>query len=193
MLSPHPCAVFEGTVEIGDETVELDSWPGMVGHNWGAEHAERWTWIQASDLGGRRGDYLDIAAGRITIGPLTTPWIANGRIVIEGREYRLGGLDKGYGTELDEAPDGATFAFPGKNINVKGRVGAPLKDFVAWVYSDPTGSERNALNCSIADLELRIERPHERHLKLEVPGAAVYELGMRETNHGVPLQPFGDG
>ena len=193
MLSPHPGAVFSGALELGGETIELDGWPGMVGHNWGAEHAERWTWIQASDLGGRRGDYLDLAAGRIKIGRLTTPWIANGRIVIEGEPYTLGGLDKVYGTEVDESPDGATFEFPGKNINVKGRVGAPLKDFVAWVYADPAGPEHNALNCSIADLELKIERPHKRHLKLEVPGAAVYELGLRETDHGVPLQPFGDG
>jgi hypothetical protein len=193
MLSPHPCAVFSGTLELGGEAVELDGWPGMIGHNWGAEHAERWTWIQASDLGGRRGDYLDLAAGRIKIGRLTTPWIANGRIVIEGEPYTLGGLDKVYGTEVNESPAGATFEFPGKNINVKGRVGAPLKDFVAWVYADPAGPEHNALNCSVADLELKIERPHKRHLKLEVPGAAAYELGLRETDHGVPLQPFSDG
>ncbi|MDQ3729963.1 MAG: hypothetical protein M3355_10285 [Actinomycetota bacterium] len=193
MLSPHPAAVFSGTVEIGGETIELDGWPGMVGHNWGAEHAERWTWIQASDLGGRRGDYIDIAAGRIKVGPLTTPWIANGRIVLEGEAYTLGGLDKVYGTEVSESSDGATFTFPGKNVNVKGRVGAPLKDFVAWVYADPTGPEHNALNCSIADIELKVERPGEKHARLEVAGAAVYELGTRETDHGVPLQPFSDG
>jgi len=193
MLSPHPCAVFTGFVEIAGETIELDGWPGMVGHNWGAEHAERWTWIQASDLSGRRGDYFDIAAGRIKIGPMTTPWIANGRIVLDGVGYTLGGLDKMYGTEVEEGPDGATFTFPGKNINVKGRVGAPLKDFVAWIYADPAGPEHNALNCSIADIELKIERPDTKHARVEVAGAAVYELGTREIDHGVPLQPFSDG
>src|SRR5688500_4974652 len=119
MLSPHPYALFSGRVEIAGEEVELDSWPGMVGHNWGAEHAERWTWIQASDLGGRQGDYLDIAAGRIKLGPITTPWIANGRIVLEGKAHTLGGIGKAYGTEVEESPDGCTFTFPGKNVNVK--------------------------------------------------------------------------
>ena len=193
MLSPHPYATFSGSVEIGGEAVELDGWPGMVGHNWGAEHAERWTWIQASNLGGNPGDYLDIAAGRIKIGPMTTPWIANGRLVLGGEPYILGGIGKAYGTEVEESSDGCTFTFPGKNVNVKGRVSAPQKDFVAWIYADPAGPEHNALNCSIADIELKVERPNERHARVEVAGAAVYELGTRDTDHGVPLQPYPDG
>ena len=193
MLSPHPYAIFSGRVEIAGETVELGGWPGMVGHNWGAEHAERWTWIQAADLGGNPGDYLDIAAGRIKLGPLTTPWIANGRLVLGGEPYALGGIGKAYGTEVDESPDGCTFTFPGKNVNVKGRVSAPLKDFVAWIYADPAGPEHNALNCSIADIELKVERPDQRHARVEVAGAAAYELGTRDPDHGVPLQPFADG
>ncbi len=193
MLSPHPYATFSGRVEIAGETLELDAWPGMVGHNWGAEHAERWTWIQASDLGGVPGDYLDVAAGRIRLGPMTTPWIANGRLVLGGEEYTLGGIGRAYGTEVEESPDGCTFTFPGKNINVKGRVGAPLKDFVAWVYADPAGPEHNAINCSISDIELKIERPDRKHARVELAGAAAYELGTRDTGHGIPLQPFSDG
>jgi hypothetical protein len=193
MLSPHPYASFSGTVEIAGETIEIERWPGMVGHNWGAEHAERWTWIQASDLGGRAGDYLDVAAGRIRIGPITTPWIANGRLVLDGETYTLGGIGRAYGTEVSESPDGCTFTFPGRNVNVKGRVSAPLKDFVAWVYADPAGPEHNALNCSIADIELKVERPDMKHARVEATGAAVYELGTRDSDHGVPLQPFSDG
>ncbi|HYH61690.1 MAG TPA: hypothetical protein VD766_07475, partial [Solirubrobacterales bacterium] len=60
-------------------------------------------------------------------------------------------------------------------------------------YADPAGPEHNALNCSIADMELKVERPGERHAKLEVAGAAVYELGTRDADHGIPLQPFKDG
>ena len=193
LLSPHPYVTFSGQLEIAGEAVDLDGWPGMVGHNWGTEHAERWTWIQAADLGGNPGDYLDVAAGRIRVGPMTTPWIANGRLVLEGVPYTLGGLGKAYGTEVSEGPDGCTFTFPGKNVNVKGRVSAPLKDFVAWVYADPVGPEHNALNCSIADIELKVERPGARHARVEVAGGAAYELGTRETDHGIPLQPFSDG
>lgn len=42
-------------------------------------------------------------------------------------------------------------------------------------------------------MELKIERPGEKHARIEVAGAAVYELGTRDTDHGLPLQPFSDG
>jgi hypothetical protein len=44
-LAPYPDARFEGRLEIDDETIELSGWPGMIGHNWGSEHAERWVWL----------------------------------------------------------------------------------------------------------------------------------------------------
>ena len=192
-LSPYPCATFTGAVAVGDETVEVDGWPGMIGHNWGSEHAERWVWIQASGLGGNEDDYLDIAAGRIKVAGMTTPWVANGRIVIDGESHRLGGFRGSYGTELSESPNACEFTVPGKGINVKGRVSAPAKDFVAWVYADPKGPEHNTLNCSISDLELKVERAGKRHAHLDVAGAAAYELGTRDLDHGVPLQPYPDG
>ena len=193
LLSPYPGARFSGTVTVGDEEIELDAWPGMVGHNWGAEHAERWIWMHAAGLNGNPGDYVDIAAGRIKIGPWTTPWVANGVIVLDGDEHRLGGLDRIYGLELEETTTGCEFTVPGKGVNVKGSVSAPAKDFVGWVYADPEGPEHNTINCSISDLELKVERAGHKHARIELPGAAAYELGMRETDHGVPLQPFPDG
>jgi hypothetical protein len=192
-LSPYPSATFNGTVTIGDDTVEIGGWPGMIGHNWGAEHAERWVWIQASGLGDNPGDHIDLAAGRIKIGPWTTPWVANGSIVLDGEPHRLGGFRGTYGTEIEEAPTECTFTIPGKDVNVKGRVSAPAKDFVAWVYADPKGPEHNTLNCSISDIELKVERPGKRHAHLNVARAAAYEFGTRDPDHGMPLQPYPDG
>ena len=193
LLSPYPAARFTGAVTVGDEEIEVAGWPGMIGHNWGAEHAERWVWIQASDLGGNPGDFLDIAAGRIKLGGMTTPWVANGHIVIDGERHRVGGFRGAYGTEIEETPTACEFTVPGNGINVKGRVSAAAKDFVAWTYADPKGPEHNTLNCSISDLELKVERAGKRHAHLEVSGAAAYELGTRDTDHGIPLQPYPDG
>lgn len=193
LLSPYPAATFSGSFAIGEKAVEIDGWPGMVGHNWGVEHAEKWVWIQASDLNGNRGDYLDIAAGRIRLGPLTSPWVANGQVVLDGRPYRVGGLDRIYGTELDPQPGSCEFTFPGRGVNVKGRVSAARKDVVGWIYADPKGPEHHTLNCSISDLDVKVERAGERHAHIAVTGAAAYELGTRETDHGVTLQPYPDG
>jgi hypothetical protein len=192
-LSPYPASLFSGGFQIGDTTVALDGWHGMIGHNWGAEHAERWVWIQAPNLNGNEGDYVDIAAGRIKIGRFTTPWVANGQIVLDGELYRLGGFDRIYGTDLDEQPASCEFTFPGRGVNAKGRVSAAQKDVVGWIYADPKGPEHNTLNCSIADLKLKVERAGERHAHIEVEGATAYEFGTRDTEHGIALQPYPDG
>jgi hypothetical protein len=192
-LSPYPTARFSGTVRVGDDEFELDLWPGMIGHNWGTEHAETWVWIQASGIGDNPGDHLDIAAGRIKVAGMTTPWVANGQIVIDDEAHRVGGFRGAYGTEIEPAADSCEFTIPGKGINLKGRVSAPAKDFVAWVYADPKGPEHNTLNCSISDLDVKVERAGRPHAHLGVAGSAAYEFGTRDTDHGVPLQPFPDG
>ena len=169
-LSPYPSARFEGTVTVGGERIELADWPGMIGHNWGAEHAERWVWIQGGDLGGERGSYLDLAAGRIKVGPLTTPWVANGMLRIDGSEHRLGGFDRILSTKLGERPTSCEFQLSGKDLKLRGRVSSDPRNFVAWIYADPKGPEHNTLNCSIADLELEVERRGAQPERLELNG-----------------------
>jgi hypothetical protein len=192
-LSPYPSARFDGLVTVDDERIELADWPGMIGHNWGAEHAERWVWIQGADLGGEQGSYLDVAAGRIKVGPVTTPWIANGMLHIDGSEHRLGGFDRVLSTKLGEQPTSCRFQLSGKDVKLRGRVSSKPRNFVAWVYADPKGPEHNTLNCSIADLELEVERRGREPQRLELRGGAAYEIGMRQTDHGIPVQRYPDG
>jgi hypothetical protein len=192
-LSPYPNATYGGRVTVDGREIEVRDWPGMIGHNWGTEHAERWTWIQGQRFEGHEDVYIDIAAGRIVLGPWTTPWVANGLLNLDGELLRLGGLDRVRSTEIEDAPTSCGFALTGRDVAVRGRVDAERKDFVAWRYADPDGGEHNTLNCSISDLELTVERPGRDPLVLETRGRAAYEIGMRETDHGVPLQPYADG
>ena len=193
LLSPYPDARFEGSVRAGDRSVDITEWRGMIGHNWGAQHAERWIWLQGAGFEGHDEAWIDAALGRIRVGPWTTPWVANGVLSLDGVRHRLGGLGATRRTEVSERPDGATFALPGREITVQGQVGADRKDFVGWVYADPDGSEHNTVNCSIANLVLTVSRPAQPPLTLQLASGAVYELGMRETDHGMAIQPFADG
>ncbi|MQA74577.1 MAG: hypothetical protein GEU88_09600 [Solirubrobacterales bacterium] len=192
LLSPHPDARFSGPLTVDGETIELDRWPGMIGHNWGAEHAERWSWIQANEF--REGDAcFDAALGRIKVGPLTSPWVAHALLRVDGTGHRLGGLDRIRATRVDDRPTACDFELAGRRIRVRGRVGAERRRFVAWVYADPKGPEHNTLNCSISDLELTVERDGHEARRLTCTGAAAYEIGMRETDHPIPVQPYPDG
>lgn len=192
LLSPYPDSRFAGRLTIGGRTVELDSWPGMVGHNWGSEHAERWSWIQANDFGDDEAVF-DAALGRLAIGSLTTPWIGNALLALDGETHRLGGVQRTRSTRMRERPTECAFELSGRRVRVRGRVSSQARNFVAWVYADPVGPEHHTANCSIADLELIVERRGLEPLRLECAGGAAYELGMRETDHGLPVQPAADG
>jgi hypothetical protein len=191
--SPAPAAYFRGEVTVDGRTVTVDGWPGAVGHNWGAEHAERWIWLHGIGFDGAERDWIDAAIGRIKLGPVTTPWIGNGAIFADGRLHRLGGPAALRSTEVDESPERCVFTLPGKGVVVRGEVGAGRSRLVAWVYADPGGGEHHTVNCSVASMRLRVEREGEPPLELHTASNAVYELGMRETDHGVPVQPFPDG
>ncbi len=193
VLSPCPAARFGGTLAVAGRRLELDGWRGTIGHNWGAQHAERWIWLHAAGFDGHdpATTWFDAALGRIKVGPLTLPWIGNARLEIDGRAHLLGGPRRVRQTRIDERPTGCSFELHGRGTVLRGRVGAAARDFVGWIYADPDGSEHNAVNCSIAELELDFEGPHGR-TALRTAASGTYELGMRELDHGIELQPFPD-
>jgi hypothetical protein len=192
-VAPYPDATFSGRLEVDGEEIALDGWPGMIGHNWGSEHAERWVWLEGTGFGDSPNTYFDAGAARVKIGRRTSPWLPSGMLVLDGEAHRLGGLGKIASASIDPSPTACNFTLPGKDIVVRGRVSAPKKDFVGWVYADPKGPEHNTLNCSVSDLELTVERPALPSRQLTLVAGAAYEFGMRETDHGIPIEPFPDG
>ncbi|HEX3736201.1 MAG TPA: hypothetical protein VHV53_01555 [Solirubrobacterales bacterium] len=192
-VAPFPDAVFEGSLEVQGETIEIAGWPGMIGHNWGSEHAERWVWLEGSGFADAPGTYFDAGAARVKLGSRVSPWLPSGTLMLDGVAHRLGGLGAIGSARIEESPSACSFLLPGKDIVVHGRLAAPPKDFVGWVYADPKGGEHHTVNCSVADLELTIEQPGRPARRLTLQGGGAYELGMRETDHGIPVQPFPDG
>jgi hypothetical protein len=192
-VAPNPNARFDGRLDVDGEAIDLAGWPGMIGHNWGTEHAERWVWLEGTGFDGSPDTYFDAGAARVKAGSWTTPWLPSGMLVLDGEAHRLGGFGKIRAASFEESPTACSFVLPGKGVVVRGRVSAPRKDFVGWIYADPKGPEHNTVNCSVADLELTVERAGGQPRNLILPGGAAYELGMRETDHGIPIQPYPDG
>jgi hypothetical protein len=191
-VAPCPSAVFDGRLEVDGKEIEIAAWPGMVGHNWGSEHAERWVWLEGTGFQ-EANTWFDAGAARLKIGRWTTSWVPSGMLFLDGERHRLGGIGRVRAAKISETPTACEFVLPGNDIVVRGRVSAPQKDFVGWVYADPKGPEHHTLNCSIADLELTVERKGSPPRTLSLPGGGAYEFGMRETDHGIPIQPYPDG
>lgn len=191
--APVPSTRFKGTLDLNGERLEIDGWPGMVGHNWGSEHAERWVWLEGTGFDEDPDAYFDTGAARIKVGGRVLPWIAAGMLRLDGVEHRLGGPGRIRSTAVDAVPGRCEFVLPGRGITVRGTLDAPSEDFVGWVYADPDGPEHHTINCSVCDLELRVESDDGPSRTLRLSRGGAFELGMRETDHGIPIQPYPDG
>jgi hypothetical protein len=193
VLSPHPHVRFSGWIEAGARRIDVSGWPGMVGHNWGAEHAKRAIWLHGTNFDGEADAWFDVTIARVGLGPFTTPWIANGELRLAGRRHRLGGLGRVRSTTIEETIEGCRFRIAGEDVVVEGSVGAPRQDFVGWIYAQPSGGERQTVNCSIAHMRLTVSRPGYPPATLSVDGGAAYELQMEERRPEIRVQPFPDG
>lgn len=197
LTSPSPSARFEGTFALPDgRTLRMDGWRGMVGHNWGAEHAERWVWLHGVDFAQDERAWLDVALGRIEVAGRLTPWVANGVVGIAGERHRIGGLGAVRGLRVEESAEGCTLSMPGpKGLRIDATVRVPEQSSAGWRYADPDGGEHEVANCSVARVELDVKGPGGRATRrLTSAHGGAYELGMRAgERHGVPIAPFADG
>jgi hypothetical protein len=198
LTSPAPSARLHGTFVLPDgRTLELDGWRGMVGHNWGAEHAERWIWLHGVGFEEDESAWLDVALGRIKVAGRMTPWVANGAVSIAGRRYRIGGLGA-RGLRVRESAEGCELSMPGpKGLRIDAQALVPKESGSAgWRYADPDGGEHEVANCSVAKVELEVRLPGAAGVTrgLMTAHGGAYELGMRAgETHGTPIAPFADG
>ena len=196
LTSPAPDARFEGALELpGGVTLRVNGWRGMVGHNWGAEHAERWIWLHGVGFAEMENAWLDVALGRIKVAGRMTPWVANGALSLAGGHWMVGGLGR-RGLRVDESADGCELHMPGaKGLRIDAHVKVPQDSAAGWRYADPDGGEHQVVNCSVAAIELDVRLPGESESRrLTTVHGGAYELGMRAGEpHETPIAPFADG
>ena len=194
LTSPAPGASFAGVLDLDGERIDLDGWRGMVGHNWGSEHAERWIWLHGIDFAEEPGAWIDVAIGRLRLAGRMTPWVANGAFALAGERHRLGGLGA-RGLEVSESAAGCKLRIPGREgMLVEVNAEVPASAAAGWRYADPDGGEHDVVNCSISALSLTATIPGRGiPVTLRSAHGGVYELGMRERDHGVVIAPFTDG
>jgi hypothetical protein len=186
-----PSGAISGSVRAGDVEWTLDAWPGMAGHNWGTEHAERWIWLHGTAFPEAPDAWVDLTLGRVKVGGATTPWIANGAVSVGGRRHRIGGpLAR---ARVVEDPLRLDVDVRGEHgLRLEATVHSPRSQTTVWRYADPDGSEHHVANCSIAELDMVLLAPGGVPLHIRTPHGGAYELGMRETTHGLPVQPYAD-
>ncbi len=204
LTSPAPAASFDGTLELpGRDAIELHGWRGMVGHNWGSEHAARWIWLHGVAFADAPDAWLDVALGRVRVGTRLTPWLASGALCLDGERWRIGGL-AARATVLAARADGCTLALGGeRGLRLRASVEVPARAAAGWRYCDPgdelsSGAQHDVINCSVSALELSVTTRGGTPRILRSQHGGAYELGLPTPEgagapgHGVPLAPFAD-
>ena len=188
--SPIPDLDVTGTLVIDGARIDLTGWTGMLGQNWGSQHAARWVWIRAGALGAHGDGWLDVVLGRVRVGPVLTPWTGFGALSLDGGIHRLGGLlNRRAAVEL--RADGADVTLAGNGLRVMVRAVVDLPRTVAWEYADPDGRRHEVVNSSVARMTLLVDHDG-RIAELTPRQRGVLEVGGDRRALDVPLQPFHD-
>ncbi len=111
-----PDGIASGRLVLDGALVDVVGWRATVGHNWGAEHAERWVWLHAASFEDEPETWLELAIARVRVGGALTPWVANGAIAHRGRRFRLGGLRHLAGVRVAAAPGRLEATVPGDRV-----------------------------------------------------------------------------
>jgi hypothetical protein len=168
-----PDATFAGWVERAGERVDVEGWRGMVGHNWGADHADRWIWAHATGLGERdETGWLDVVLARTRVGGLLTPWLPAGALQLDGRRHAIGlgaGM-RGLRVAVARERERVEIALPSLGDGLWLEAALPSETTARWDYATPSGGSRDVRNCSIASGRLRLGTG---------PAAATIELEAR--------------
>jgi hypothetical protein len=189
--SPVPDLDVHGSLVIDGESVDLTGWTGMVGHNWGSEHAARWIWLRVAGLGDDGSGWLDAVLGRVRVGPVLVPWTGFGALALPGRDrIPLGGL-LNRGTRVELGPDGATITLTGAGATVTTTARVSLAASVGWEYADPAGGRHEVVNCSVAQQRVEVTEAG-RTASYEPQVRGVLEVGGDERAFAVDLQPYAD-
>ena len=176
LASLVPGLTVDGRLTVAGEVVDVRGWRGVVGHNWGEQHAEQWLWLYGIVADGpHSGGWIDLAAARMRLGGVLLPWTAFGAVSLGHERLRLGGL--GRRPTVRASTTECSLVVTGHGVTVSVAARAAAGSLVRWDYTDPSGPVHPVSNGPTADLRLRVVRPGREQVDLRLDGSATYEHG----------------
>lgn len=171
-----PLARYEGTLHVGDETIEVQDWVGSQNHNWGRQHTDHYAWGQVAGFDDDPEAFLELSTARLRIGPLWTPFMTPLVLRLDGEEHVLTGLGTALRAHGKFKPFEWGFATKGPGIRIEGRITAAAHSFVPLRYDNPPGGRKVCLNCKLASCEILVERDGKPMKRLETTHRAAFEI-----------------
>jgi len=186
-----PMAVYNGSLTVNGEAVDIREWVGSQNHNWGTRHTDWYAWAQVAGFDNHPESFLEVASARLKIGPLWTPYLTPLVLRHRGRELRINRLMQTLRARVTFRYFSWTFACTAGPLSIAGRIDAPPDAFVGLRYYNPPGATKHCLNSKIAACELRLIDAVHNPGGVEVLTSAHragFEILTDDTGHGIEVR-----
>jgi len=185
-VSPMPDAAFSGRFTIDGEERSAGGWRGMLGHNWGSGHNERYAWVHCNVFEDGSDAVFEALCGNLRIAGLRTPLLTTASLRLGGRHHELTRslTTRDRRSELSYYRWFFTVAEP--PVRIEGVVQCARDDMVGLYYDNPDGRMTYCLNTKIAHLRLFLIEEGRRDVVLS-SGSAAFEIGTVDPHHGVRM------
>ncbi|RMF25673.1 MAG: hypothetical protein D6760_00420 [Deltaproteobacteria bacterium] len=181
-----PHARFSGWVLVDGERYEVRDWVGSQNHNWGNRHTDFYAWGQVAGFDGAGDAFLEVASGRLKVGPLWTPMMTLVVLRTAEGEWRCDSVRGALRAKARVRYFDWSFEARAGDVRLRGRISAERGDFVGLRYFNPPGGVKHCLNSKIADCRLEVTGGGGSRI-LECRQRAAFEILTDRRDHGIPL------
>jgi hypothetical protein len=187
-----PMAVFNGSLQVDGEELEVADWVGSQNHNWGARHTDHYAWGQVGGFDTHRDTFLELITARLKAGESWTPFMTPIVLRHQGEEIALNSMSQATAAKGSFDYFNWDFSSETDAIRLDGRISAPREAFVGLRYYNPPGGEKHCLNTKIASCELQITHKGgdtgETVETLRTGNRAAFEILTDDRDHGVEIR-----
>jgi hypothetical protein len=186
-----PATAYSGTLTCGAGSEDIESWPGMLGHNWGPAHNPAYHWAQCNLFEDSPTTVFEGVSARIPLGPFLSPWLTMATVRHEGEELRFNRFASVLNRSVKTKLFSWSFRSRQAGWQLDWEVEAPIEDFVGLAYIDPLGTENHCLNSKIASCNLKLTRKEGGRwlpvANLTGRSSCAYEIITQDPGHRVPI------
>lgn len=184
-----PMAIFNGSLIVDGETIDVNDWVGSQNHNWGAKHTDLYAWGQVAGFDNAPDSFLEVATARLKIGPVWTPFMTPIVLRHRGEEITLNALMQTIRAKASFNYFTWHFRSETQALSIEGTIEAPREAFVGLNYYNPPGGIKQCLNTKIAACELKITRKRSGAIEtLSTRHRAAFEILTDDRSHGVEIR-----
>ncbi|MFO0559924.1 MAG: hypothetical protein U0269_18030 [Polyangiales bacterium] len=180
LLSPLPALAFSGAIELPDERVEFERWPGMQGHNWGKEHTFEYAWGQC--LFADDDAMVEGFTGRVRVAGRASPRVSAMVVRRGARTYRFDTIFDTWRQRAEVELDRWALTLRSRDGEATLVMNAADRPMVCLGYDNPNGEPSYCFNSKLAEVELTVRPSDGAQFVCKSPHGGALEFLRRQRD-----------